>query len=233
MYNPEINGHSEGGTFTVTTEKSFSLPKLEVHDDYIWIYPRAIPMDEAVKATVLDASGKQVASASGQASEGKIAIPLAAGLANGQYSINVSTDSNGQKLTVTKDFQVGKVELPKAELASATYSNELLDRTAQPALSNPAQAMCTSTSGSWAGGKCSCQAGSYWLFGLGCQATGTEKLMKGSLSFSDPGVMAIAVILLVVILTFVLFMRTKPEGNTALKAEAPKKEKGSKWKYKK
>ncbi|MFH1235006.1 MAG: MG2 domain-containing protein [Candidatus Diapherotrites archaeon] len=227
MYNPEINGHSEGGIFTVTTEKSFSLPKLEVHDGYIWIYPRPIPMEETVKATVLDASGNTVASASGQAADGKIAIPLSAGLANGTYSVSVSTAGG----TATKDFQVGTVTIPKAELASAAYSNELLDRTAQPALSNPAQAMCSSTGGSWAGGKCSCPAESYWIFGIGCQA----KIAGGGTAIEGLSTLQIAVLaaaLGAIILVFALFLGAKPEGKTAA-AEAPKKEKSAKWKYKK
>lgn len=207
MYNPEINGHSTGNTFIVTKEKSFSLPKIEIKDDYIWIYPRPIPLEASVKATVVDNSGNEIVSTEAEISNGKARIPLTASLGEGLYSVKVSIESEGQTYSETKDFQVGRVEVKRTELADVGYSNELVERTKQAKLESPAQGMCNATGGTWSNGQCACPEGHYWVFGVGCEAKAYEPRPAAD----SMQLLVIGIALSAIIVAFVLFLKRKPK----------------------
>ncbi|MEM0360586.1 MAG: MG2 domain-containing protein [Candidatus Diapherotrites archaeon] len=235
MYNPEINGYSEGNTFTITTEKAFSLPKIEVHPHYIWIYPHPIPLKETIKTTILDSTGKEIITTTTQPQNGKIEVPLPKELANGTYSVKVSTENT----KTTKEFQVGKVEIKKADLSSTNYFNDLLERTIQPKTANPAQTFCTNTGGTWNNGKCNCPKGKNWLFGIGCIASETIQtpippLPPKPVEINTALLALTAILICYIILAFVFFMKSKPvtQEKTTTEKTQQKTAKESRWKFK-
>lgn len=211
MYNPEVNGRSSGSTLTVTSKRRFALPQLSVKGRDIWV--QAEPLPEAViGARIVDSEGNEIGARVATVSNDGIMVIAENELPEGAYSLKLLVDVNGEEQTISRDFQVGRVEVERPVLEDVSYYDDLSELFGRrfvllPPVEDKKKEWCLNTGGRWEDDGCVCPGGHVWVFGTGCEELREEKPIPVPSKDGNTLLIIVIAIMLVSVLAFVLYRK--------------------------